>query len=164
MTIRRILAITALLPLLLLAQPRDRFAGIAPAMQAFADRGEIAGAVTLIADKDRILHLAAAGKSDLSTGRAMRTDDIFWIASMSKPITAVCIAILADEGKLKFDDPVAKHLPEFDSLMVNENGAREKPTRPVTLRDLLTHISGMDEMRTRDPHLTLAETSNRIAQ
>jgi CubicO group peptidase (beta-lactamase class C family) len=164
MTIRRILAITALLPLLLPAQPRDRFAGVQPAMQAFADRGEIAGAVTLIADKDRILHLAAAGKSDLSTGRAMRTDDIFWIASMSKPITAVCIAILADEGKLTFDDPVAKHLPEFDSLMVNENGAQVKPARPVTLRDLLTHTSGMDEMRTRDPHLTLAETSKRIAQ
>ena len=48
----------------------------------------------------------------------MQTDDLFWIASMSKPITSVCIAILADEGKLKFDDPLAKHLPEFAGLMV----------------------------------------------
>jgi len=160
---RRAFLAAALLPLLVLAQPKDRFAGIQPAMQGFADRGEIAGAVTLIADKDRILHLAAAGKSNLATGRAMRTDDIFWIASLSKPITAVCVAILADEGKLTFDDPVAKHLPEFESLMVNENGTRVKPVRPVTLRDLLTHVSGMDEMRARDPHLTLTETSRRIA-
>jgi CubicO group peptidase (beta-lactamase class C family) len=46
----------------------------------------------------------------------MRADDIFWIASMSKPITAVCIAILADEGKLSFDDALARHIPEFAGL------------------------------------------------
>ena len=96
--------------------------------------------------------------------RKMRTDDIFWIASMSKPITAVCIAILADDGKLGFDDPLAKHLPEFAEVMVSENGQRVKPSRPITLRDVLTHTSGLGDMTNRDPHLTLAETSKRLSQ
>ncbi|MCU1238618.1 MAG: beta-lactamase, partial [Candidatus Solibacter sp.] len=84
----------------LLAQQPDRFVAVPPRMQEFVDKGEAAGIVTLIATKDRIIHLSAVGKSDLSKSRKMRTDDIFWIESMSKPITAVCIAILADEGKL----------------------------------------------------------------
>jgi CubicO group peptidase (beta-lactamase class C family) len=95
------------------AQPADRFAAVAQRMREFVDKGEAAGIVTLIANRDRIIHLAAVGKTDLAKDRKMRTDDIFWIASMSKPITSVCIAILADEGKLSFDDPLAKHLPEF---------------------------------------------------
>lgn len=149
---------------LLSAQQADRFAAIAPRMQEFVDRGEIAGAVTLIATRDRILHLGAAGKTDLAKDRRMQTDDIFWIASMSKPITAACIAILADDGKLSFGDPLAKHLPEFAGLMVNENGQSLRPSRPVTLRDVLTHTSGIGEITNREPHLTLAETSKKLAQ
>lgn len=148
----------------LLAQPAERYAAIAPRMQAFVDRGEIAGVVALIASRDRILYLNAFGKSDLSKDRRMHADDIFWIASMSKPITAVCIGILADEGKLSFNDPLAKHLPEFADVMVRENGELVKPVRPITLRDVLTHTSGIGEMTTRDPHLTLAETSRKLAQ
>ena len=128
----------------------DRFAAIAPRMQAFVDKGEAAGVVTLVATKDRILYVGAVGKSDLAKDRKMRTDDIFWIASMSKPITAVCIAILADEGKLRFDDPIAKYLSEFANV-------------PVTLRQVMTHTSGFGEMMTREPHLTLAETSKLLA-
>ena len=149
---------------LLLAQQADRFAGVAPRMQEFIDKGEASGIVTLIAGKDRILHIGAAGKTDMDGERKMRTDDIFWIASMSKPITAVCIAILADDGKLSFDDPLAKHLPEFAEVMVSENGQRTKPSRPITLRDVLTHTSGLGEMTNREPHLTLAETSKRLSQ
>ena len=143
---------------LLPAQQPDRFAAIAPRMQEFVDKGEAVGIVTLIATKDRILHLDAVGKSDLAGDRKMRTDDLFWIASMSKPITTVCIAILADDGKLRFDDPLAKYLPEFAGVMVNENGQAVKPSRPVTLRDVMTHTSGLGEMTNREPHLTLAET------
>jgi len=151
-------------PGLLLSQPPDRFAAIAPEMQEFVDKGEIAGVVTLIATRDRTIHLGAVGKTDMAKGRKMRTDDIFWIASMSKPITAVCIAILADDGKLGFDDPLARHLPEFAGLMVNENGQTARPSRPVTLRDVMTHTSGIGEMTNREPHLTLAETSKRLAR
>ncbi len=168
----QILAVSALVPLLgivvapglLLSQPADRFAAVAPRMQEFVDKGEISGVVTLIATRDRIIHLNAVGKTDIAKERKMRTDDIFWIASMTKPITAVCIAILADEGKLSFDDPLAKHLPEFAGLVVNENGQTAEPSRPLTLRDVMTHTSGIGEMNNREPHLTLAETAKRLSQ
>ena len=162
---KRMVAVAALAPLLLLrAQPADRFAAVAPRMREFVDKGEAAGVVTLIATKDRIIHLAAAGKTDLAKDRKMKTDDIFWIASMSKPITSVCIAILADDGKLSFDDPLAKHLPEFAGVLVSQNGETVKPNRAPTLRDVMTHTSGLGDMYTRDPHLTLAETGKRLAQ
>ena len=83
----------------------------------------------------------------------MKTDDIFWIASMSKPITAVAVAMLVDDGKLSFDDPVQKYLPEFT----------QQTARAITLRDLLTHTSGLGELNERSPHLTLAETSRQVA-
>ena len=105
------------------AQSASPFAAVAPALQPFVDKGEVAGVVTLVATKDKVLHLAAVGRSDLSTGRAMRTSDLFWIASMTKPMVGVCIGILVDEGKLAFDDPLAKVLPEFAGLTVRaENG------------------------------------------
>ena len=160
----RIIAVAVLAPLLVVAQQANRFAAVAPRMQEFVDKGEAAGVVTLIATKDRVIHLSAAGKTDLAKDRKMRTDDIFWIASMSKPITSVCIAILADDGKLSFDDPLAKHLPEFAGVVVSQNGETVKPARPVTLRDVMTHTSGLGEMNNRDPHLTLAETGKRLAQ
>jgi CubicO group peptidase (beta-lactamase class C family) len=145
------------------SQPADSFSGVVPKMQEFVDKGEISGVVTLVATRDKVLHLAAVGKTDLATGRKMRTDDIFWIASMSKPITAVCIGILADEGKLKFDDPVEKYLPEFAELKITENGHQVKPSRAITIRDVLTHTSGLPELNSREPHLTLEETSKQIA-
>src|SRR3954465_5952980 len=94
-------AVTLVLCAFLQAQQPSGFAAIGPRMQGFVDQGLAAGVVTLVATKDRILHLNAVGKSDLSQDRKLRTDDIFWIASMSKPITVTCVAILADDGKLK---------------------------------------------------------------
>uniref|UniRef100_Q01X08 Beta-lactamase n=1 Tax=Solibacter usitatus (strain Ellin6076) TaxID=234267 RepID=Q01X08_SOLUE len=149
---------------ILCAQQPDPFAAIAPRMQQFVDKGEASGIVTLIATRDRILHIGAVGKNDMSGARKLRTDDIFWIASMSKPLTAVCIAILADDGKLSFDDTLAKHLPEFAGIMVNQNGRSVQPSRPITLRDVLTHTSGLGEMTNREPHLTLAQTSRNLSQ
>lgn len=153
-----------LAPGFLFPQTADRFAAVAPRMREFVEKGEAAGIVTLVASRDRVLYVAAVGKTDLSKSRTMRTDDLFWIASMSKPITNVCIAILNDEGKLGFDEPLAKYLPEFASLMVNADGQLVKPARPVTLRDVMTHTSGFGEMTNREPHLTLAETSVKFAQ
>src|SRR5208337_3110218 len=68
---------------------QDKFAAIRERMQAFVDQGEIVGAVTLVATKDRVLDLAAVGQSDLASGRKMATNDLFWIASMTKPMSAV---------------------------------------------------------------------------
>ena len=151
-------------PHLVAAQSGDQFAGVPRALQPFVDRNELSGAVMLVADKDRVLHRSAVGTSDVVTKRKMQTTDLFWIASMSKPITAIAIAMLADDGKLAFDDPVEKHLPEFRGLWVSGNAAADqrtlvRATRPVTLRDLLTHVSGMGEYSITAPHWTLAEAA-----
>lgn len=148
----------------LIAAPVDRFAGVPLALQPFVDGSEISGAVALIADADRVLHVSAVGKSDLSTGRAMRTDDLFWIASMTKPITAVCVAMLAEEGRLKYTDLVEKYLPEFREQWLAEEKTPTrrvlvKSPRPLTLLDLLTHTSGMGNYAVTDPHWTLAQMS-----
>ncbi len=147
----------------------DKFAALPEKLQPFVTSGEIAGAVALVADKDRVLHLSAVGQSDLASGRKMKTNDIFWIASMSKPITAVAVAMLADDGKLGLDDPVEKYLPEFRELWVvaeqsNERRVLVKAARPITLRDLLTHTSGLGEYRVTDPHWTLATMSTVFAR
>jgi CubicO group peptidase (beta-lactamase class C family) len=150
------------------ATAADRFAAVSSRMQGFVDQGEISGAVTLVATKDNILHLAAVGQSDLATGRRMERNDIFWIASMSKPMTAAAAGMLVDDGKLSFDDPVEKYLPEFRNMKVAEDKSEGRvlvpATRPITLRDLLTHTSGMGEYVTTDPHWTLAEMCKGIAR
>src|ERR1035437_8876914 len=74
--------LASLAPGLLRAEQPDRFAAVAPRMEGFVQKGEISGAVTLVATKNRIIHLAAAGRTDLAHGRKMKTDDIFWIASI----------------------------------------------------------------------------------
>jgi len=139
----------------------DRFAAVPEALQQLVNSNEIPGAVALVATKDSVLHLSAVGESDLATGRKLKPNDIFWIASMSKPMTSVAVALLADDGKLSFDDPVEKYLPEFRDLWVaGEQTAQQrvlvKAARPITLRDLLTHTSGLGEYRVTDPHWTLA--------
>ena len=148
---------------------QDKFAGLPDQLQPFVDRGEISGAVLLVATKDKVLHLSAIGTSELATGRKMKTNDLFWIASMSKPITAAGVALLVDEGKLAWDDPVEKYLPEFGKQWLAQEQTAErrvlvKPARPITLRDLLTHTSGLGEYPVTDPHWTLAEMSKVIAR
>jgi CubicO group peptidase (beta-lactamase class C family) len=88
---------------------------------------------------------------------------------MSKPITAVAVALLVDDGKLSFDDPVEKYLPEFRDLWVTAEQTPErhvlvKAARPITLRDLLTHTSGLGEYRVTDPHWTLGAMSKVVAR
>lgn len=136
---------------------RDRFAAIPAGLQPLVNSREIAGAVALVASKDKVLHLSAVGLSSLETRRLMRTGDIFWIASMSKPVVGVALGILRDEGKIGFDDPVAKFIPAFAAFKTS-SGA------PLTLRHLLTHTGGLGEQMTREPHLTLAETAAMAAR
>jgi CubicO group peptidase (beta-lactamase class C family) len=75
----------------------------------------------------------------------MTADAVFWIASQTKPITAVGLMMLVDEGKVKLDDPVAKYLPEFKEVMLEAKGkdSPQKPTQVMTVRHLLTHTTGM---------------------
>ena len=151
------------------AAAQDRFAAVPEKLQPFVERGEISGAVALVATKDRLLHLSAVGQSDLASGRKMTTDDLFWIASMSKPVTAVAVALLVDDGKLNFDDAVEKFVPEFRSLWVAQEQTPERrvlvpAARPITLRDLLTHTSGVGEYRVTDPHWALAAMSKVLSR
>ena len=117
-------------------------------MQAFVDQGEIAGAVTVVGRHDGILSFESVGLADIDKQRPMTKDSIFRIASMTKPVTAIAVMMLADEGKLKVDDPVEKYLPEFRGQMLvasrdKDTVTLKKPSRPMTIRDLLTHTSGL---------------------
>ena len=113
------------------------------ALQELQEKHEFAGAVTMVVGPDRIVALEAFGLADIATGRPMRKDSVFWIASMTKPITAMGVLMLVEEGKLGLDDPVEKHLPAFKGQKLSTpNGLVDAP-RPVTIRDLLTHTSGL---------------------
>ena len=114
--------------------------GVGAAMQEMVARKEVAGAVTVVVSKDRVLHLDATGSADLSAKRPMTPDTLFWIASMTKPVTGVAILMLQDEGKLKISDPVAKYLPGFADLKTPSG----KPAN-LTITQILTHTSGLGE-------------------
>ena len=86
------------------------------ALQPFVDRGTLAGAVVLVADKDKVLATGAVGFADIAAKIPLTPDAVFWIASQSKPITAAAVMILVDEGKVKLDDPVGKYVPEFNGV------------------------------------------------
>ena len=164
-----LLTLAALIPALAPAQPAAdsaKLADIAPAMQKFVDSDDLAGAVMLVGRKDGIVHHGAVGYRDLEAREPMQKDTLFRIASMTKPVTAIGIMILADEGKLSPEDDLAKHLPEFADLTM---AGGKKPARPVKLRDLLMHTSGLapypkeiaDVYAKRDR--TLAETAKAVA-
>ena len=82
------------------------------------DAHDISGAVTVIARKGRLAHLEAQGLMDVDTKKAMSKDTLFWIASMTKPITGVAILMLLEEGKIRLTDPVSKFIPEFRGMKV----------------------------------------------
>jgi len=137
-----------LLPAPLARGDDARPADVRSRMQAFVDKQDIAGAVTVIGRQEGVLSLEAIGYLDVEKKRPMPRDALFRIASMTKPITALGIMILAEEGKLSVDDPVQKHLPEFKGQMLvaartADTITLKKPSRPITLRDLLTHTSGL---------------------
>jgi len=123
------------------AEPSDET--IAKAMREMIDAKEIPGAVTLVATRDRITHLRAIGDAGPSGGKPMRKDSIFWIASMTKPITGTAILMLQDEGKLNVNDPVSKYIPEMAGLKAPSG----QPAN-LTLKHLMTHSSGLPEATT----------------
>lgn len=122
-------------------------ADVATCLQPFVDAGTLAGAVTLVADRDGVRALHAVGFADVATRAPLRDDALFWIASMSKPMTATALMMLVDEGRVEVDAPVERYLPEFaGQLLAVTDGDRltlRKPARPITVADVLTHTSGM---------------------
>jgi CubicO group peptidase (beta-lactamase class C family) len=121
-----------------------------PTLQGYVDRNVVAGAVAAVGNHKGLVQIEAVGQQNREQNLPMRPNAVFRIASMTKPITALSIMILVDQGKLTVDDPVEKHLPEFKGQMIvssrdKETGAvtLKKPSRPITVRDLLTHTSGL---------------------
>jgi CubicO group peptidase (beta-lactamase class C family) len=141
--------------LTLVAQPArgsdidsEKLGAIRARMQTFVDQHDIAGAVTVVGRKEGIVSCEAVGHLSLEKQQAMPKDALFRIASMTKPVTAIGIMILVDEDKLSVEDPVEKHLPEFRGQMLvagrtADTVTLKKPPRPITVRDLLTHTSGL---------------------
>ena len=117
-----------------------KLAGVGPKMQEAITSNEIAGAITVVVTKDKTVHLEMTGFADVAAKRSMASDNLFWIASMTKPVTGVAILMLQDEGKLNVADPVAKYLPEFGKLKTPSG----KPAN-LTISQILTHTSGLGE-------------------
>lgn len=112
------------------------------------DKRELAGVVVMVVDRDKVLASGAVGFADIKGKRAMADSDLFWIASQTKAMTAACVLMLVDEGKLSLDDPLEKYLPEFKILMVDADPSEErvklvKPNHPPTIRQALSHTSGL---------------------
>jgi CubicO group peptidase (beta-lactamase class C family) len=143
-----VLALLAVIP----AAPAQKSNGgekkrLAEVLKPYVDSQSLAGAVVLVANKDKVLDAEAVGYADVAAMLKMPIDALFWIASMSKPITATALMILVDEGKVSLNDPVERYLPEFKGKWVvaaKEKGQKPTPAkRSVTVRDVLSHTSGL---------------------
>ena len=126
----------------------ERLKRINPVMQSYIDNGIIAGMNTAIARKGKLVHFEQLGFMDKESQRPMARDTIFRIYSMTKPIIVTALMILYEQGRFQLFDPVAKFLPTFGGANVLEvNSAGEKTEaalqRPVIMRDLFTHTSGL---------------------
>jgi len=137
----------------------ERLQRIHEAMQRHIDAGEIAGVVTLVSKNGKVIYYEAHGMANIAAKKPMQKDYIFNMASASKPITATAILMLVEEGRIRFTDPVWKYLPEFKSEKVRlfkpgpigrggvetqvPTGETVPAVHDITIRDLLTHTSGL---------------------
>ncbi|QEH33929.1 Esterase EstB [Aquisphaera giovannonii] len=125
---------------------------VTEAMKPYLDRHKLAGVVALVADRGgKVLYRNVLGYADVEEKRPMDERDVFWVASMSKMFVGASVMLLVDEGKLRLDDPVTKFIPELDGWMVvaekdESHVLLKRPARPVTLRHLLSHTSGLAGM------------------
>jgi CubicO group peptidase (beta-lactamase class C family) len=155
---------SALLAAAIAQQPRT----ISAALQPFVDQHDLAGAVTLIASQRQVLDVETVGYADIAARKRMHRDTIFWIASMSKPITTAAFMMLVDEGKVNVDEPVEKYLPEFKNQWLqveqdNDHILLKHPSHPITVKNVLTHTSGMlPTLPNEKPTLDLLPLSNAV--
>lgn len=121
-------------------QTAPELAAVNAAMQKFVDEGLISGAVTLVGHQGKVVHLGAVGLSNIEAQKGMARGTLFSIASMTKPVVATAVMLLEEEGRLSVDDRVSQYIPAFADLKL-KNG--QAPMREITLRDALTHTSGL---------------------
>ena len=122
-------------------------------MQGYVDRGEVAGVVTLVARRGKVVHFSAAGRRDVEQQRAMSHDTIFRMASMTKPIASVALMMLYEEGHFQLRDPISRWLPEFSDMQVAQPSPEQEriagryklvpAARPITVQHVLTHTAGL---------------------
>jgi CubicO group peptidase (beta-lactamase class C family) len=145
---------------------------MAKVLQPLVEAHTLAGAVVLVATPEEVLDVEAIGYADIESQRPMQTNELFWIASMTKPMTAVALMMLVDEGKVALDDPVEKYLPAFHDMKVavatQERTVLEPASHPITIRECLWHGAGLPfssalEHPTQDA-LPLAERVESYAQ
>ena len=153
----------------------QRLQRVSALMQRHIDQNLLAGTVSLIARHGKVVHLEAQGFSDKDAGVPMDTGNIFTIMSMTKPIVTVALMSLFEEGHFLLDDPISKWLPEYaDKTVRRAGGARtvsETAARPITVRHVLSHTSGLSIRPPTPPRggqapprpATLAEAVDRAA-
>lgn len=117
-------------------------------LQTYVEEERLAGLITFVARRGEVVHFAASGMRDREAGTPMTPDTIFRIYSMTKPITTVAALMLYEEGRFQLGDPVARYLPALEGVQVydaeaNDGSMRAAARRPVTIRDLMTHTSGL---------------------
>ena len=121
-------------------------------IQKFIDDKELAGAVTIIARKGKVIHFSAQGMQNISAAKKMDKDSIFRIYSMTKAVVSVAAMRLVEQGKLKLDVPASTYIPSIAKMKLNG----EIPNREMTLRDLLSHSSGLPNNVSTDRALRAA--------
>ena len=121
-------------------------------IQKFIDDKELAGAVTIIARKGKVIHFSAQGMQDISAAKKMEKDSIFRIYSMTKAVVSVAAMRLVEQGKLKLDVPASTYIPSIAKMKLNG----KIPNREMTLRDLLSHSSGLPNNVSTDRALRVA--------
>jgi len=114
-------------------------------IKEYIDANQIAGAVTLVARKGKVVHFEAQGWRYKEENLPMEKDTIFSLASMTKPIVSTALMMLWEDGKFMLDDPISKWLPAYANKMVldPQTGQSTPAIRPVTVRQVLTHTSGL---------------------
>jgi CubicO group peptidase (beta-lactamase class C family) len=136
----------------------DPFAGAHDYLEGLVAARKIAGAVALVVADGKVVYADAVGMRDVEAEQPMTEDTIFRICSMSKPITSVGVLMLVEEGRISLDDPVSKYIPAFAKVQVAVRDAkgkvrRVKAERPITIRDLLTHTSGLTYTMMAEEHI-----------
>jgi CubicO group peptidase (beta-lactamase class C family) len=140
-----------------------RLERIRPAMQAYVDRGVYAGINTLIARRGRVVHAGVFGWRDKEAAAPMTADTIFRLYSMTKPIICTAMMTLLEEGRFRLIDPLARYIPAFGAVKVLEaDGNLVAPVRPVMIRDLMTHMSGLSYHFVEEDALSRKYTESKV--
>ena len=161
--------VASTLPLSSASHAQTVIAPVTASLQTYVDKHELSGAVAMVIQDGKVVHFDAIGQADLATSRPMQKDTMFWVASQTKPMTAVCLLMLVEEGKVSLDDPVEKHLPEFKGLWQIADHSRDQMTlkkakHPPTIRQVLTHTAGLADPSFPREGTPLAEAVATVAR